>query len=83
MDPRFVVDAACARFGVADMCAGKTDQELYAAIAPFMRHASPQQLRAQLQQRLPAHLSLDAVLNPTMQSQLYHALKQWERRFSC
>ena len=46
---RAIVDMACARFGILDAIAGKSDRDVWALVAPFMGAYSLPQLRAQLQ----------------------------------
>ena len=78
---RAVVDSACARFGIQDAIAGKSDRDVWALVAPFMGAHSLPQLRAQLQARLPPHVRVDAVLSPAEQQTLYHSLQAWQRQF--
>ena len=63
-EARQITDYACARFGVQDMIAGLSDQQVYHKVAPWLHAHSLPQLRQQPQARLPAADVLAASVQP-------------------
>ena len=80
-EARQIIDYACARFGVGDMIAGLSDQEVYRKVAPWLMAHSLPQLRQQLQARLPANMQLDSVVDQGTQQQVYAVLHSWQRQY--
>ena len=79
---RATVDKALGKMGLAGVCTGKSDREVYEMWTALVgTHRTLLELRTHLACTMP-HLPIDAYLTPPEQRALFAVLEDWHARFA-